>query len=1212
MRIERKIDLISEANSIFERYSFTLKLFITPKTTGKDALEIARLDEPFVFINEYDSTLGIAHVNDLNDIHYDAIINYKFYSFSTYLEKTVLYYMKRLEWYERASAETLRGKYGAIGARRGDMPRNMVSKIKAEIIPSPIEPKKIKETSYLHTRPFDTLDGVSYDAIDFKRIAKLVRQSEPNLKKYAKKSEVPHQLEPDYVSVYLNKDVIEYFTGGKLNVKTGWYPLEDVYHDFKDKIKELDLEGSRTLNWDKPNKAHYVGIDCEYVSQNSKLLTFQIYNATLGVGFMFHYNQGEPKFKEMLAQLHHQFDFEKIHLVSHYNIAEISHFKDFSEDLSDIIAAQKELLAYEKQEIKKTNGFYDEIRKGVKGTKKKTKSNGRDKAYRLNDCSNFFRTNGNSVISVKPIDVFLKKDGIASLRDENRYKKNIVLFELTLKDSYLVNNKEPLANLGAMIGFNKDDLTQDEITRMDELLINNPKRYYQYSFKDAIITALATLHTEDYLETNEIVKDSRAIVASASTTAGKFAQEYLDEYGKDIGIKHYSKYVQGYLPYTDKLREDPHFAKILRNDLKTDENSAEFQASKDLQYKAARGDWFLPSYIQKGRCAYYGGRNECFAHGIFNTATIDVDLKSAYPSAMMSLYTPDWHNFKRYQGTDKNLDKIIRKLPLNAIGYIKINSYKLKSNILYPNLPAKLNNSLIFVRSQSDGAFDLISFLYCYLNDMFVNLDIEELYYFPPLNDFKDSSQTLNIFGDMISELLKKRAACEEVEDKIGAKIYKNISNFIYGKTCQGIGNGSTFNISMFINQKKSQNEGNHNLNSRVPPSAIYNPVYAASVTGLIRTMVTETMERLSRKGIYCASVTTDGFVAMTTEDNFRLITDDLGMFNKMCLDARHKYLGDDSKLYDIKHRSYENESYVSIATRFYFNMSQRDDDDVQVAGAGIQIPKARRSKQGEFLMGKYAKPGETVIMKHLASVNKVLAQDSIFNARTREVLKNYDYDMKRKPVDVEKTELVFGDDNVEKVRFLTKPFESIKEYQEHKKAYKNYNGKRKNNKIQTKEDVEQLEIIATLPKNSFYYNVKLKEKTIEGTLARALSYMIYENVKKNKSKYKLLEELGFKPDGSKYSNGIKKIKDDTTDIVTYLIEGHDYAKSFKKTKSYEYFIANDKRVISKYDLKYLCDRLPRVKAFIEKILALNIKTIDVQKIFNTLTSSRKNRILRT
>ena len=81
---------------------------------------------------------------------------------------------------------------------------------------------------------------------------------------------------------------------------------------------------------------------------------------------------------------------------------------------------------------------------------------------------------------------------------------------------------------------------------------------------------------------------------------------------------------------------------------------------------------------------------------------------------MMSLYTPDWHNFKRYQGTDKNLDKIIRKLPLNAIGYIKINSYKLKSNILYPNLPAKLNNSLVFVRSQSDGAFDLISFLYCY------------------------------------------------------------------------------------------------------------------------------------------------------------------------------------------------------------------------------------------------------------------------------------------------------------------------------------------------------------------------------------------------------------------------------------------------------------------------------------------------------------------
>ena len=1212
MRKTYRLDAISEANVIFERYSFTLKLFINSKTTGKDALEIVRHEEPFVFINEYNSTLGIAHVNDLNDIHYDAIINYKPHNFSFFLEKTVLYYNKRLEWYERASAEALRGKYGAIGARRGDMPRNMVSKIKAELIPSPIEPKKIKETSYLHTKPFDTADGVSYDAIDFKKIAKLVKDSEPWLKKYAKKSEVLHQLEPDYISVYLNKDVIEYVTGGRLNIKTGWYPVENIYDSFKDKIKELDLEGSRTLDWSKVNKSHYIGIDCEYVSQNSKLLTFQVYNATIGVGFMLHYNTGEPKFNEFLAQLHHQFKFEKIHLVSHYNIAEISHFKNFTNDIADLIASQKELLAFDKEDIKTTTGFFDDIRKKVRKATKKNKANGRDKLYRLHDCSNFFRTNGNSVISVKPIDVILKKDGQSCLGEGRKNKTPVILFELTLKDSYLVNNKEPLANLGAMIGFNKDDLSQDEIMHMDELLINDPKRYYQYSFKDAIITALATLHTEDYLETNEIVKDSRAVVASASTTAGKFAQEYLDEYGKDIGIKHYSKYVQGYLPYTDKLREDPHFAKILRNDLKTDENSAEFQASKELQYKATRGDWFLPSYIQQGRGAYYGGRNECFAHGVFNTATIDVDLKSAYPSAMMSLYTPDWHNFKKYQGNDRNLDQIIRKMPLNAIGYIKINSYELRGDILYPNLPAKLNNSLVFVRSQSDGMFDLISFLYCYLNNMFIKLDIEEICYFPPLKDFKNSNQTLNIFGDMISELLKKRAACEEIKDKIGAKIYKNISNFIYGKTCQGIGNSSTFNISMFINQKKSANEGNHNLNSKVPPSAIYNPVYAASVTGLIRTMVTETMERLASKGISCASVTTDGFVAMTTEDNFHIITDDLGEFNKMCLQARHKYLGDGSKLYDIKHKSYENEDYVSIATRFYFNMSQRDDDDVQVAGAGIQIPKARKSKQGEFLMGKYARPQETVIMKHLASVNKVLAHDNIFNARTREVLKNYDYDIKRKPVNPEKKELEFNGQLYEKVKFLTQPFSSIKEYQEYKKAYKNYNGKRKNNKIQTKEDVEQLDVIANLPKNSFYYNVKLKEKTIESTLARALSYLVFENVKHNKSKLKLLEEMGFKPEGSKYSNGIKMLKDDTTDIVTYLIEGHDYAKSFKKTKSYEYFIANDKRIMSKQDLKYLCDKLPRVKDFVEKVLALNIKTLDIQKIFNVLASSKKNRILRT
>lgn len=1204
-----KLSLKGEISVLLKNYNFDKLLFTNEFSVDTNENPgTVRTEEPFVFIDVPAKRLGIAELDEEKYVKALASLSFTDKNVLTLLEKTILYYQKRLAWYDSARDIRLVKKYGALGIRRQKTPTvGMESKIKAEPIPEPVVFKNIEKLTPIHAYPFSKEGLLSYDNLDLEAIKDTVGEDDRNLV-YKNRSEVPEQNKPDLINVFINKELIEKIGECSLNFKSGWYPLKNEAITLKDFIEKLDKKGSKSIKWDNFLSESDIGIDCEFIALNSKLLTFQIYNLTYGVGFIYHYKKGQPRLTSLLARLKNFFDFKKVNLIAHYNIAEISHLHHFTEELALLISKQKELLGQRTQKLKEklsSEEFYEYLTKKAKNTIKTGKANGRDEVYRRNACGDYFRSNGNSVISTKPLTCIISE---TLDKKERLYQE----FELVVKDSYLTINKESLKKAGDSIGFNKDDLSEDEIKNMDTLLLNDPIKYYRYGLKDSIITAIAACRTEEFLQTKGIVKDARCLITSASTIAGKYAVERMDEYGMDIGLKNFHKYSQGYLPYSRELLKNKNFAAKLANDLPSAKNSAKYWQDNKTRYRAERTDWFLPSYIEEGKEAYYGGRNECYAHGKIEGENIDIDLKSAYPSAMMALYTPDWHNYQRWSGNQADIAQKIDSLPLNAIGYIRIAHYKIKEDVLYPNLPAKLKNALIFVREQEGGTFDLISFLYCYKNDMFEELTISQITYFPPMTDFKNSTKNLNLYGDMVRDLILQRTV---EKDPIGNKTLKNVANFIYGKTCQGIGNSSTFSLTMFMNEDKNAHRGNQNFNQPTPPSAIYNPVYAAAVTGFIRTLATEEMEILHRKGIECLSVTTDGFVALCNEDEFKKHEFDLGMFGKFVNEARLKNIpcetDEEKSIFTIKHISKKEDDYYSIATRFYYNVSMRDDDDVQLAGAGIQLPRGKKSDQGKFLLNAYLNPINPVVMKHLASIRDIFKRDKIFNSTLSEVSKNYDYDRKRMPIDP-KTTIVrdeFGNE-IKKVSFFTKPFASVEEYMKYRKIYANYRATMKGNKIQTQENVAEFTLLANANPNCVLNKMNIADKTIENVIRRMAAYHLYTNVRANGT-FKLLKQAaGYITKKGEVLESDEKTfvsKNKKTALISRIMEKESKSKSYKKTKLFWRFISDKKYYrFRQEDLSRLEKDFKSVRDFLNYIRHLDKKLIHMpgyEKILPKLVS---------
>ena len=631
--------------------------------------------------------------------------------------------------------------------------------------------------------------------------------------------------------------------------------------------------------------------------------------------------------------------------------------------------------------------------------------------------------------NVRKTFIILKSKMI--IYDEYRHGKTI---KISLYDTFLLSNTS-LKNIGGKIDIG------DDISDMERLLKRDINKFLEYSITDAKICV------EWYINLVEKLKkllnfDEKIIekIFTASSIGEKAFLEFLNEKGIDKN-KFLGK---------EKITE------------------IEWNSRKHKLQKVTKT--YTKKEVKYMDRVYYGGRNECYFHGIYNGNLYDYDIKNAYPSAMLTIQDVDWNEFR--QVTD------INSIQFNDIGYARV-YFKFKKDVEYPIFPVKTEYGLVFPQS---GETDItLQELYTALqNDWLEKLDVKLCVRFKKLN-------TLTI-PEFTKKLIEERA--KYPKGTVENMLFKLIANSLYGKFTQGVKEKKSVNL-----QKSSEN---NIVRDKIKPSKIFNPAIASYITGCVRSIVGEYMNYLHKIGVKIFSVTTDGFMTNKelSEGILHAKNERELPFSSKIAKYRDLWLGD-RQLLELKHKS-ENSTNFILKTRMYW-MYDLESKDIIIARGGIQA-KGERQEVLEKLTDLYFKAYSDIKVnqKRLSNVIDFFEGVKDLVSMEREVIANFDYDLKRK-IDIKSIKEISTNWKGErkfKVSFETRPYKTIREFYQYKRAYENYKRHYQYaNKIQKKKDLLEFLQYTTLFKYSdTIVNIKRPEHIILNKIIWLLGKKGYSN----------------------------------------------------------------------------------------------------------------------
>jgi len=401
---------------------------------------------------------------------------------------------------------------------------------------------------------------------------------------------------------------------------------------------------------------------------------------------------------------------------------------------------------------------------------------------------------------------------------------------------------------------------------------------------------------------------------------------------------------------------------------------------------------------------YYGGRNETFLYGIHHAKDgwNDYDLSGAYPTAMAMLRTPNFDQIQVMTGDILSIDRL---------GYVfGLVDFEFPPNTPFPCLPVKDDQGRGLIFPLKGRTFASSPELYLALR---FGAKIKWVKYGLQVGTFEKFD-----IQEALTDLVWQRAEAKRIYGKgsIQEIRLKEMINSIYGKLAQGLA-------------------GKRNYSTRIdkvedtPPSRITQPLLASMTTSLVRAIVTAAMHQLYLKGYRVVSVTTDGFLTDAPLE----VLDSLSLFGfKALYQAVRNMMTGDPTMWETKHQCL---SLIAMTTRGQIGVGLVGDSKVPVAKAGYKpesgfterygdkAPEelARRflMRKGKLEMGYYKLPSpKEYVRKNADGVG-------IFQKKTIE----WEYDLKRKPVNVRMEKITIGDQTYEHLSFDTIPWETIEDF---------------------------------------------------------------------------------------------------------------------------------------------------------------------------------------
>lgn len=534
---------------------------------------------------------------------------------------------------------------------------------------------------------------------------------------------------------------------------------------------------------------------------------------------------------------------------------------------------------------------------------------------------------------------------------------------------------------------------------------------YLEAFPDRFLDFCSTQNFYHLFYMSRIWGFNRSIGTTIGSSACKLA---MNEISKFLGCDSKGDYLAVYsgLSYKSGV-------------LKRSESDKFYRKSR---YSALSDDCDI---IQKySSLSYRGGFNGCFnvvKHNGYNT--YDVDIASAYPTAMYLVPGIDWANpiqqtyrdvyltlddFKDYDG---NID-LMTPIFVNC-------TYEFPKDCLFPNLPHYKeddNDAPCYPLYENSGVYCCGTELYTALK---MGAKIKVINGFK-CNVFRDhDGDVVYPYRNLIYNLVKARGHSESLYGNkcLESKLLKFIVNNLYGKVAAHV---SDMFVTVFNYSDKRESE-------------ITNNASAALLTSLVRSVLFSAFNDIYNNGYTIYSATTDGLITDMPFDLFK--EQPLFGFRKLLESARSIISDDgDSSVWVIKHAQ---DDLLNLCTRG--NASLIEESSFNLGGvlaknglssAFPELPKECLKNREAFVKACVSREGK------LSTVRKKYTHLSeVKNGIIYTVSENYpdismDFDMKRKPLlnTLKSVDVTIDGEIFEFATIETVPFKDKDEYHLYRK----------------------------------------------------------------------------------------------------------------------------------------------------------------------------------
>ncbi len=575
-------------------------------------------------------------------------------------------------------------------------------------------------------------------------------------------------------------------------------------------------------------------------------------------------------------------------------------------------------------------------------------------------------------------------------------RKSPVKIPILLRDTFEVFHC-PLKSLGKLLGVEKITLGEGDIEDMATLLKRDRKLYEAYALRDAELAVKGWLAHQDFCKREGL---------RFAPTAGGVAERTLEGILKNLDEGELKKNL-----FEKRIYETRKGVTVTR--------------IKPISH--IREDYY--NWVR----SYYGGRNETWLYGYWKGFAVDLDLCGAYGTIISNipLYRPIPHEFTNPD--PRELYDAYRDSP-TALGYV-VGFFTLRDNRV-GGIPVRDENATYFV-CQAKTTLTLQEFL-----ALFPRLNLEKTYIskakiFEPLAELSETAKLARKF-------IEKRLEAKQNKDKFGDKFFKLLVNSFYGKFAQGV----RADIERYALGKQYPSD------NIPPPSLITNVAIAAYITGFIRGLAFEALNKFLELGLEVVAWTTDGALCLVPGGikQFKELKEkiysaqDFGILHDTFRRFREEIAGS-GQVYERKHTGFD---VLAIRTRAYAILRpislEGEEPEPFFAFTGVQKKTIKNLEEGKkeaeiiFELWTNLERGERLELPETRFVTKTefqRAYETFFLQKrelsdpeeeaellhafdpgnNEEVFKSlsFDYDWKRRPVRIEACPEIPG-----RVRFKT------------------------------------------------------------------------------------------------------------------------------------------------------------------------------------------------